>query len=107
MLCFLPGGALLCLLCSGQAFPCSFPFIFAADGEESPVSAQSSAVIDTNRPLIVFNRQEFLSLASLPAGFKAIPAFCSVSGPCLLAVNAAFTLSDHLTLPKAGTSLAG
>lgn len=39
---------LLYLLCSGQAFAFSFLFIFAADREES-VSAQSSAVIDTNR----------------------------------------------------------
>lgn len=104
VLSFLP--ALLCCLQSGQTLPCSFPFIFVADREESSVSAQSSAVIDTNRPLIVFNRQELLSLPSLPLGFQVISASCWVSGPCLLTIDATFSLSDHLILHNAGTLLA-
>lgn len=64
------------------------------------------SMIDTNRPLIVFNRQELLSLPSLPLGFQVISAFCCVSGPCLLTIDATFSLADHLILRNAGTLLA-
>lgn len=87
----------------GRTSSCSFPFIFAADGR---IITQRSAVIDASGPSVVFNRQELLSLPSLPVGFQVISAFCSVSCTCLLTINATFALSDHLILHNAGTSLA-